>query len=122
VKWLVKLIDEDGVASLNSGRRAEKTQGRAKRFATIALSVYAPRITWVKIIVPLLSLPVPLSFLHEPKKTYWLFACLAAVLIFFGVYFYRFALIRQRWLDKHQVDEFGTCNASPDDLYEVPSD
>jgi hypothetical protein len=76
----------------------------------------------VKLIAPFWVLPMPLIFLPEPAKTYWLVAYLAAALAFFAIYFYRNAVIQQRWLDNHQVDQFGACNASPDDLYEVPSD
>jgi hypothetical protein len=122
VKWLIQLIDQDLVASLNSGRRAANLKSGLGKLGALALSLYAPRLTWAKLIAPLCVMPVPLIFLPEPAKTYWAVACLTAVLAFFALYFYRYAVIQQRWLDKHQVDQFGACNASPDDLYEVPSD
>ena len=122
MKKLIRLIDQDVVASLNNGRHAVKTTDPLKKFTALLIVVWAPRLTWVKLIAPLLALPIPLIFLGEPMKTYWLLACLTAILLFFVLYFYRLALIRQRWLDKHHVDEFGATSASPDDLYEAPSD
>jgi hypothetical protein len=122
MKWLIRLIDKDIVASLNSDLHAASTERRSRRFCAMLTTVYAPRLTWVKLMGPLLSLAIPLMFIHEPAKTYWMFACLGAIFIFFCLYLYRFALIRQQWLDKHEVDEFGACKASTDDRNEEPFD
>jgi sterol desaturase/sphingolipid hydroxylase (fatty acid hydroxylase superfamily) len=116
VQWmrrLVQLVDQDVVASLNKVRRTTNLPG-------MLAALYAPRLTWVRLVAPLLVCATPLLFLRGSIQAYWLFGCLGLIAAFFGLYFYRFAVIRQRWLNKRQVDEFGSYTVSPDDLYEVP--
>ena len=101
------------MASLNNVRQT-------RNLPSMLTALYDLRLSWVKLVAPLVLCSVPLLFIHGPIQTYWMFGCLALTLAFFGLYFYRLAVVRQRWLDKRQVDEFGSYTFRPDDLYEVP--
>ncbi|WP_419880281.1 MauE/DoxX family redox-associated membrane protein [Novosphingobium silvae] len=120
MKWLVRLIDQDVVASLNSVQAASRKPLGVKRFNSTISAIHFPRWTWIRLIVPLITLCVLLVLSPEPVATYGLWAAVGLLVTFFGLYFYRLALIRQRWLDKRCVDEFGSYEATEDDRYEVP--
>ena len=82
---LLRRIDQDVVALLNSGRRTAHTGDASKKYSDTLLSVYAPRLTWVKLIAPLLVLLIPIMFLHGPIQTYWMLVSSAAIVAFFGL-------------------------------------
>ena len=120
MRWLIKLIDQDVVASMNSVQAASREPLGVKRFHSILSAIHTPRRTWVRLIVPLIMLCVSLVLPPEPFATYGLWAAIGLLVSFFGLYFYRLALIRQEWLDKRHVDQFGSYATSEDDPYQVP--
>lgn len=113
MRWLIQLIDQDVVAWLNKMRQA-------RHLPDMLAALYAPRLSWLRLVTPLSVCAIPLLFLRGSIQTYWMFACLGLILVFFGIYFYRLAVIRQGWLNKRQVDEFGSYTVTQDDPYEVP--
>ena len=122
MNWLVHRIDEDVVASLNGLRRVRTTGPHGSQFASMLTAIYAPRPTWLKLVAPLIATTLPIIFIDEPLKTYWMVGDLGLVLLFFGFYFYRFALIRQNWIDERVTDEFGSFSPPSDDTYKTPLD
>jgi hypothetical protein len=120
MRWLITLIDQDVVASLNSVQAACRERHGLKRFGSTLSAIRSLRWTWIRLIVPLMALCVLLGTPPEPFATYGIWIGFGLLVSFFGLYFYRWALIRQQWLNKRHVDEFGSYATSDDDPYEIP--
>ena len=108
MNWLIRMIDEDVVRTLDGLRRVDMSRGDGSALRGMLAVLYSPPKSVLKVVLPVVASGIPISFLGVHIRTAWAFACSALLVLYFGLYFYRLALMRQRRLDNGGADEFGS--------------